>query len=84
MEIATLIIAVVALVIAVLAYRRTGGIQDLRNQVKAVGPTTETLRAKTADALDRLERAVRGSREETPPSTPGASEKGTEEQEKKD
>ena len=92
MEIVTLIIALVALVVAVLAYMRTGGIEDLRSQVKTMGSktdtfraktadATETLRAKTADVLDRLERTVRGSREPAPPPASTASEKGTEAQE---
>ncbi|MGH7405921.1 MAG: hypothetical protein ACREI5_01680 [Candidatus Methylomirabilales bacterium] len=70
MEIVTLIIAVLALVIAVLAYIRTGGLVDLRSQVKAVGPATEALRTKTADALDRLEGVVRGSGGPRSPSVP--------------
>jgi len=70
MDIATLIIAVLALVIAVLAYIRTGGVEDLRSQVKAVGPATEALRTKTADALDRLEGVVRGSGPPHSPSVP--------------
>lgn len=74
MEIVNLIIAVLALVIAILAYIRTGGIEDLRGQVNALGATTDTLRTrttdtlevlrtKTADTLDRLEKAVRGTKE---------------------
>jgi len=70
MEVVTLIIAVVALVVAVLAYMRTGGLEDLRSQVKSVGPATEALRTKTADALDRLERVVRGSEGPRAPSVP--------------
>ena len=83
MEIVALIIAVVALVVAVLAYARTGGIQDLRRQVSALGSTTESLRDKTTDALDslrtrtadtleRLERTVRGRGESPPPAAPEA------------
>ncbi len=79
MEVLTLLISVVALVVAILAYARTGGIQELRSQVSALGSSTETLRTKTtdtldslrakmADTLDRLEGAVRGST--GPPSTP--------------
>lgn len=83
MEIAALIIAVVALVVAVLAYARTGGIQDLRSQVSALGSTTESLRDKTTDAMDalrtrtadtleRIEKAVRGRGESPPPAAPEA------------
>lgn len=70
MEIVSFVIALVALVIAVLAYIRTGGIQDLRSQMRSVSTATDTLRAKTANALDRLERSVRGPRHSTPPSVP--------------
>ena len=87
MEIVSFIIAVVALVIAVLAYARTGGIEEVRRQVKTVGSAAETFREKTADALDRLERTVRGPRESAPPSiptTPTASAQGLEDTEKKD
>ena len=95
MEIVALLIAVVALVIAVLAYSRTGGIEELRSQVKVVGSktdtlrvktadATETLRAKTADALDRLERTVRGSREPTPPPASASSEEGAEAEKQED
>jgi hypothetical protein len=78
MEVVALIIAIVALVVAVLAYARTGGIQELRGQVTALGSTTESLRgkttdtldalrAKTADTLERLEKAVRRPGESPPP-----------------
>ena len=70
MDVVNLIIAVLALVIAILAYIRTGGLVDLRSHVKAVGPATEALRTKTADALDRLEGVVRGSGPPRSPSVP--------------
>ena len=60
MEVLTLLIAVVALVIAVAAFARTGGIQEVRHQVETIGAKTESARDKTADALDRLERLIRG------------------------
>lgn len=72
MEGITLLIAVVALIIAILAYQRTGGITelrqqleskasppDLKKQIEALGAMTEALREKTADALDRLEKMIR-------------------------
>jgi hypothetical protein len=56
MEVVTLLIAVVALVVAVAAYMRTGGMQDIRQ-------STGTARDRTADLLDRLEGIVRASEE---------------------
>jgi len=72
MEGITLLIAVVALIIAILAYQRTGGTAelkrqievgasspDLKKQIDALMAMTDALREKTADALDRLEKVVR-------------------------
>ncbi len=72
MEGITLLIAVVALIIAILAYQRTGGTAelkrqlesktaspDLKKQVETLMAMTDTLREKTADALDRLEKVIR-------------------------
>jgi hypothetical protein len=72
MEGITLLIAVVALIIAILAYQRTGGTTDLRRQVdsttssldlkkqvESLAAMTDSLREKTADALDRLEKVIR-------------------------
>lgn len=63
MRVFTLIIAVVALVIAIIALARTGGIEDMRAKVEALGSQTEVAREKAAEALDRLERLVRGKGE---------------------
>jgi uncharacterized protein YoxC len=72
MEGITLLIAVAALIIAILAYQRTGGTQDLKRhlestsssldlkkQVDSLAAMTDALREKTADALDRLEKVIR-------------------------
>jgi len=72
MEAITLLIAVVALIISILAYQRTGGTAelkrqlesktsspDLKKQVEALMAITDALREKTADALDRLEKVIR-------------------------
>lgn len=72
MEVFTLIIAVVALVLAVVAFVRSGGIGDLRRQLDTVSAKTETARDRTADVLDRLERLIRG-REKPPSETEGGS-----------
>jgi hypothetical protein len=74
MEGITLLIAVVALIISILAYQRTGGTTELRReidsktssldvkkQVEALTAMTDSLREKTADALERLEKVIRKS-----------------------
>ena len=72
MEGITLLIAVVALIIAILAYQRTGGTSELKRQIEvgtsspelkkqmdALEAMTDSLREKAADALDRLEKVIR-------------------------
>jgi len=72
MEAITLLIAVVALILSILAYQRTGGSTDLKRmlesrtssvdlkkQVESLVTMTDALREKTADALDRLEKVIR-------------------------
>lgn len=64
MEVATLIIAIVALMISMLAYKRTGGIHDLRRQLDEIGTKSEQAakgaRETAADALNRFENFIRG------------------------
>ncbi len=72
MEAITLLIAVVALIISILAYQRTGGLTDLRRQLESktssvdlkkeidsLAAMADALREKTADALDRMEKFIR-------------------------
>jgi len=67
----TLIIAIVALIIAIVAYYRTGGVAALKKEVEAltnagetmVSKATDSLRDKTADVLGKVEEAVRGDEE---------------------
>ncbi len=72
MEAITLLIAVVALIISILAYQRTGGLADLKRQLEsktssvdlkkeidALSAMADALREKTADALDRMEKFIR-------------------------
>ena len=71
METVTLIIAIVALIIAIVAYYRTGGVADLKKRVEAltdagetmVSKASDSLRDKTADVLGKVEDAVRGEEE---------------------
>ena len=76
----TLIIAIVALIIAIVAYYRTGGVAALKKQVEAitnagetmVSKATDSVRDKTADVLGKVEEAVRGDEEtkESPKAPP--------------
>jgi hypothetical protein len=71
MEAITLLIAVAALIIAILAYQRTGGTAelkrrfesktslDLKQEMDTLVTMTDALREKTADASDRLEKVIR-------------------------
>ena len=63
MTILAFIIAIVALVIAVLAYQKAGGIRDLQEQAEALRFVADNLREKTADALDKLEKSLRKTEE---------------------
>lgn len=89
MEYFALFIAVVALIIVILAYQRTGGAKELKQKVDSLSSSmeslkgragvglkeqmeyltsvTESIRDRTAGAIDRLEQAVRGKPEERPP-----------------
>nr|NIN01199.1 hypothetical protein [candidate division Zixibacteria bacterium] len=83
MEVLTLILPIAALVIAVLAYKRAGGMADLkqrvnqiasgvdiRKSVDALVAATDTLKEKSAEAIAKLEATVkREKREEKPPGT---------------
>jgi len=56
-----LIISIIALIFSYLSYRKSGGsIDELKQKVEDLGITTETLRTKTADILNTLEKKVRG------------------------
>jgi hypothetical protein len=53
------LISLIALWVSVLAYREAGGSLALKAQVQALQGAVETARKETADALARLEQAVR-------------------------
>jgi hypothetical protein len=78
MDVLTLLIALVALVIAILAFQRTGGIYQLRRQMDDLSEksehATKGARDMTADALSRLESFIRGQQK------PSASDQGTPEE----
>ena len=56
-----LILSIIALVFAYLAYRNTGGSTDeMKEKIEDLGITTDNFRAKTADTLVRIEKLIRG------------------------
>jgi hypothetical protein len=70
MELVALIISILALIIAILAYYKVGGVADLKKQTEvltdvgnAITKASDSLRDKTADILDKMEGAVRGEEE---------------------
>ena len=73
MDIFALIVAIIALLVAILAYQKVGGLGDLKKQIDqrtssvdlrksidSLSAATETLREKTAEAIEKLENTLRG------------------------
>lgn len=58
-----LLISIAALVIAIMAYQRTGADPKLRERVESLQQALESARQETANALAQLEKLVRGSQE---------------------
>ena len=69
---AALVISLISIGISILVYHRSGGTtelirkiesgassEDLKKQMDALVAMTDSLREKTADALDRLEKVIR-------------------------
>jgi len=67
MRFITFMIAVLALVIALVAFQRTGGIKDLRRQVETLASKTGSVSDQIANMLDRFERLIRGKDKPAPP-----------------
>jgi hypothetical protein len=71
MDALALVIAIIALLVAGAAFRRTGGMEELRadleSTTRALGRTAHTAREKTADLLEHLEEKVREADEEEAP-----------------
>jgi hypothetical protein len=93
MDVLDLILAVAALMIAILAYRRAGGLADLKKRVdkiassvdlrKSVDPiaaATDALRERMTEAIGKLEAAVRrkGEQKKPPEEEPPESPEGME------
>lgn len=67
-----LLISIIALVIAILAYREVGGTRSLQESVQALQGALDAARKETADTLGRLERALRSGSPESTPAKPPA------------
>lgn len=59
MSVLALIIAIIALIIAIQAYQRTGGELELKRRLDSLSGAIDVLRERTADLLDRMEAALR-------------------------
>jgi hypothetical protein len=60
MEWIALIISIIALGLSIWAMKRTGGLKEMKKDIESVSSLGESLRKKTADVLDRVEKKVRG------------------------
>lgn len=69
MLVLAMIIAIIALILAILAYQRTGGELELRKRMDSLSGALDTLRERTADLLDRMEAALRKKEKEEGPSS---------------
>jgi hypothetical protein len=75
MAILTLIIAIVALVLSILAYQKAGGTGDLKKQVNSLSNITESLRTKTADILSKMEKSLRSKADQEEEEKEGSEER---------
>lgn len=72
MELLALLLSVAALILAAIAFGRTGGLQDVRRQLDALGTKAESARELAANTLDKIEDIVRGGEKSTAAKKPGA------------
>ena len=64
MAIVSLIISIIALVCAYVAYTKSGGsTEEMKRKLEDLGVHTETLRNRMADILETVEKKVRGEGE---------------------
>ncbi len=83
MSILALIISIIALIFAYKAYQLSGGTADeLKTKIDDLGISTENLRKKSADAVNRFEKVLRGEKKEATESE--EEEEKTEQQEESD
>ncbi len=74
MNVLALLISIAALIVAIIAYQRSGGsIEEMKKRVEELGITTESMRTKTADLLNSFEKKLRG--EDKPSGDPSSDQK---------
>ena len=63
MSVLALIISIIALIFAYKAYQHSGGTaEELKTKIDDLGISTENLRKKSADAVNRFEKILRGEK----------------------
>ncbi|MBN2108900.1 MAG: hypothetical protein JW832_15855 [Deltaproteobacteria bacterium] len=56
-----LVVSIIALIAACMAYKKSGGsVDDLKRKIDDLHLSTENLRSKMADSLEKIEKKVRG------------------------
>lgn len=66
MSFLALLISIIALIFAYKAYQMSGGTaEELKSKIDDLGISTDNLRQKTADAVNRFEKFVRGEKKES-------------------
>jgi hypothetical protein len=91
MDVLALLIALIALALAFLAYQKVGGLGDLKKHTEgltqigdAIIKATNSLREKTADVLDKLEAGLRAREAGTKPEPKPETKPKPQEETKKD
>ena len=61
MDAFALVVSIIALIAACMAYKKSGGsVDDLKRKIDDLHLSTENLRSKMADSLEKIEKKVRG------------------------
>ena len=61
MDALALVVSIIALIAACGAYKKSGGsVDDLKHKIDDLHLSTENLRSKMADSLEKIEKKVRG------------------------
>ena len=91
MDVLALLIALIAVALAFLAYQKVGGLGDLKKHTEgltkigeSIIKATDSLRVKTADVLDKLEASLRARETGTKPKPKSETKPEPQEETKKD